>query len=85
MDVGFDPGEGLFRISDPGQVLVSKADDKLDAGVGEGLEDAGIGVVEFDPGGANGFDEGDNGLRVGEVVGDLAVVDAEGESRREEE
>lgn len=29
------------------QILVAKADDEVDVGIREGLEDVGIGVVEF--------------------------------------
>lgn len=84
LNVCLDPGQGLLGVPHSGQVLVAQADDELHAGVGEGLEDSRIGVVKLDAGDADGFDEWDDGLRVGKVIGDLSVVDAEGERRREE-
>lgn len=46
-------------------------------GVGEGFEDLGVGVVELDTGGVEGEEEGEDGGGSREVVGDLAVVDAD--------
>lgn len=75
-DVLLDPILGLERVSHVGEELVSEADDEVDLGVGEGLEDVGIGVVEFDSADVEGLEEHRYSGWGRQVVGDLAVVDA---------
>ena len=42
------------------------------------MEEIRVGVVDLDLGDADGAEEREGDLRGGEVVGDLAIVDAEG-------
>jgi hypothetical protein len=69
------PRADLARVGQVGEVFV--ADDELHAGAGEGSEDRGIRVVELDAVHVQRLEEAGHLRRVGEVVRDLAVVDAE--------
>ena len=75
-DVRVDPLSGGVGIgSQAGDV--AGTDDDLDAGAGEGGDDGRIGAVEADPLDRSGAEEVGSGRRRREVVGDLAVVDAD--------
>lgn len=79
LDVGVHPPEGVPGVGERRNVAVGDGDGDEDAGVGEGFDDVGIDVKDFDPVDyCSGFQElGD--LRVWwEVVAEGAVVDADG-------
>lgn len=80
-DVLLDPllGEGR-GFGGGGEELVGEVDGDLDVGFGEGFEDGWVGVVELDPGDGLGFEEVDDFDGGREVVGDPAVVNADGAS-----
>lgn len=77
LDVGLDPGESVLGVPHLGQELVAQADRELDAGPGEGAEDALVRVVELDPGRPDRLHQRHRVVRRRQVVGDLAVVDAD--------
>lgn len=75
-DIRIDPLSGGVGIG--GQAGdVSGADDDLHAGAGEGGDDGRIGAVEADLLDRSGAEEVGGGRRRREVVGGLAVVDAD--------
>lgn len=76
-DILFDPSVGECEAFRGGEEeLVGQIDGDFNAGAGESSENRRIGVVDFDPLKAVGFEELDdfNGGR--EIVGDSAIVDS---------
>lgn len=71
--------------ADVGDAGVLDGDDEVNAGVGEGLEDFGVGVVDFDLVDEGGLEELRHFFRRGEVVSEGAVVHAHGGDRGGEE
>lgn len=80
-DVVSDPGLGGGEFCEGRYVAVADRDGDGDVCVGEGAEEFGVGVEELDAVyGGLGFEEIGYLLRWREVVGDGAVVDADGVS-----
>lgn len=78
MDVLLHPVTGFVRVFHLGKVLVAKGDSEVEAGAGEGTEGLWIGVIELHFCGAYRLEERDDVLGGRKVVGNLAVVDANG-------
>jgi hypothetical protein len=77
-----DPGLGGEEFGQGGNVAVSNGDGHGDAGVGESVEDVGVGVKYLNAvDGGLGFEKGGDFGRWWEVVGDSVVVDADGVCR----
>lgn len=77
-DVRLDPLSRHVGIGgEAGNVAVGDSDDDADSGVGQGLDDGRIGSIEADLLDGGGLEELRGGRRRREVVGDLAVVDAD--------
>lgn len=74
-----NPRLGGGELGEGGNVTVSDGDGECDAGAGEGTEDIGVGVKDLDAvDGGVGFEEGSDLGRGRKVVGNGAVVDADG-------
>jgi hypothetical protein len=75
-------GLGGGEFGQGGNVAISNGDDHGDAGVGESVEDVRVGVEYLNAAdGGLGFEKGGDFGRWWEVVGDGAVVDADGVCR----
>ena len=82
-DAGGEPLVGGGDVgADVGDVLVFDGDDEVDAGVGEGVQDFWVGVVDLDLVDESGLEELSHLLRRREVVSESAVVYADGGNRR---
>ena len=64
--------------ADVGDAGILDGDDEVDAGVGEGFEDFGVGVVDFDFVNEGGLEEFGYFFGRREVVSESAVVYADG-------
>lgn len=80
------PGLRRGELGDGGNIAVSDGNGDGDAGVGEGAEDVRVGVEDLDAvdGGFGLEERGDLGWRR-EVIGDGAVVDADGDGGGEDD
>jgi hypothetical protein len=77
-----DPRLGGGEFGQGGNVAISNGDGHGDAGVGESAKDVGVGVEYlYAVDGGLGFEKGGDFGRWWEVVGDGAVVDADGVCR----
>lgn len=77
-DIRVHPLSRRVRIGGEGRdVAVGCADGDCDSGAGEGLDDGRVGAVEPDALDGGGLEELGGGRRWREVIGDLAVVDAD--------